>query len=64
MRVTIDRIEGNMAVVELEDGSTADLPLVFVPNVKEGMTVTITVEDNGAEQRKQNIKNLMDSLFE
>lgn len=64
MQVTIDRIEGNIAVVELEDGTTADLPLVLVPNAKEGMTVTITADDNEDRKRRQNIKNLMDSLFE
>ncbi|MGN0537344.1 MAG: DUF3006 domain-containing protein [Acutalibacteraceae bacterium] len=64
MKVTIDRIEGKMAVVELEDGTTADLPLILVPNAQEGMTVNITVESDGMEERKKHIRSLMNDLFE
>ncbi len=64
MKVTVDRIEGKMAVVELEDGSTADLPLVLVPNAKEGMTVTITVESVDNAERQKHIRSLMNDLFE
>lgn len=63
MKVTIDRIEGKMAVVELENGTTADLPLILVPNAKEGMTVNITVESRH-EERQKHIRNLMNDLFE
>jgi hypothetical protein len=34
--VTVDRIEGNWAVVEWPDGSFSDLPLLLLPAVSEG----------------------------
>ena len=40
MDVIVDRIEGDYAVVEIEKGKMCNLPLVFVPNVKEGDVVT------------------------
>lgn len=64
MKVTIDRIEGKMAVVELEDGTMADLPLLLVPNAQEGMTVNITVESGDMKERKKHIRSLMNDLFE
>ena len=43
MDVIVDRIEGDYAVVEIEKGKMCNLPLVFLPNVKEGDVVTITI---------------------
>ena len=41
VQVTIDRFEGEMAVVELEEGKLINLPKIFVPDAKEGDIVEI-----------------------
>ncbi len=42
MQVTIDRFEGNWAVVEIEKGKFAKMPDVLIPDGKEGDVVLIT----------------------
>ena len=64
MDVIVDRIEGDYAVVEIEKGKMCNLPLVFVPNVKEGDVVTITINKDKIEERKKTIEELMNSVFE
>ncbi len=64
MDVIVDRIEGDYAVVEIEKGKMCNLPLVFVPNVKEGDVVTITINKDKIEERKKTIEDLMNSVFE
>ena len=64
MDVIVDRIEGEYAVVEIEKGKMCNLPLVFVPNVKEGDVVTITINKDKIEERKKTIEDLMNSVFE
>ena len=44
MKCVIDRIEENVAVLEIETGKTANIPLELVKDAKEGDTVVITVE--------------------
>lgn len=61
MRVVIDRFEGEFAVVELDEGSFADMPRSLLPNAKEGDTVTIEVHHD--DERRQRIKSLADELF-
>ena len=64
MDVIVDRIEGDYAVVEIDKGKMCNLPLVFVPNVKEGDVVTITINKDKIEERKKTIEDLMNSVFE
>jgi len=64
MNYTIDRFEGNFAVIELEDGSHADMPRALVPpEAKEGDALTITVNASLTEERRKRIGRLMDDLF-
>ena len=39
--VVIDRIEGAMAVAEIEEGRFAKIPTIFIPDAKEGDCVEI-----------------------
>ena len=60
----VDRIEADFAVCEIEEGRFADIPLKALPNgVKEGDVIHISVETEETEKRKNNINNLMKSLF-
>lgn len=64
MEVIVDRIEGDYAIVEIEKGNMSNLPLDLVPNVKEGDIVTITINKDKTEDRKNTIEELMNSVFE
>ncbi len=44
MKITVDRIEENIAVVELEDGKRVNIPAVLLGEAKEGDVITLTVE--------------------
>ncbi len=64
MKFTIDRFEGDFAVVELEDREMVDLPLSLVPeNAKEGDILNITIDKNASEIRRKRIQDKFDSLF-
>lgn len=63
MRVIIDRLEENFAVVETETGVMVDLPRILVPEAKEGDVVNITVDASATDKRKQAIDELMNDLF-
>ncbi|WP_130862388.1 DUF3006 domain-containing protein [Bacilliculturomica massiliensis] len=64
MNYTIDRFEGDFAVIELEDGAHADMPRALIPpEAKEGDALTITVNVSLTEERRKRIGRLMDDLF-
>ena len=63
MKVIIDRLEENFAVVETETGVMVDLPRILVPEAKEGDVVNITVDASTTDKRKQAIDELMNDLF-
>ena len=65
MEFVIDRFEGEIAVVELTDGKMAELPKGLLPSgAKEGDTVMIFVDDNKTKQVQEEIKELMDDVWE
>lgn len=64
MKFTIDRFEGDFAVVELEDKEMVDLPLSLLPeNAKEGDILNITIDNDATERRRKRIQDKFDSLF-
>ena len=64
MRIIIDRFEGNIAVVELEDGSIIDCPkAILPPNAKEGSIIDITVDEKATEEKLQKVTERMNKLF-
>ena len=63
MRVTIDRFEGGFAVVETGCGTTADMPLLLLPEgAKEGDVLDISILREETERRHEEIDRLMDSV--
>lgn len=65
MKVTIDRFEDNYAVIELEDKTIINMPIRLVPEgAKEGYVISIEIDVQETQQRKERIKNLMDELWE
>ena len=64
MRVIVDRFEGNIAVVELEDGSVIDCPkTILPPNAKEGSIINITVDENATNAKLKEVTDRMNKLF-
>jgi len=65
MRVIIDRFEGDYAVVELEDRSTANLLRSLVPpGAREGDVLVIEIDKNATAERRKKIQKLMEELWE
>lgn len=63
MTITIDRIEGNYLIVELENGKIINLPKELIPKAKENDIYTITLNKDEMKKRKNNINNLINDLF-
>lgn len=62
----IDRLEGDLVILEYE-GKTYELPRkVFPHDIKEGNIVMVEfkVDKEGSEKRLDKIKKLEDELFE
>ncbi len=64
MKVIIDRFEENFAVVELPDGTMADMPKVLVPSgAREGAVIDITYNEEETKKKEGYIKDKMNRLF-
>lgn len=65
MKVTIDRFEEGFAVIELENGETADMPCILIPDgAKEGDIIEIRIDAQETELRKQRISRKSENLFD
>jgi hypothetical protein len=64
MKYTIDRFEGNFAVVELENKKLINVPSEAIPEeAKEGDIIFVSVDKAGTKKRRQEIRKMEDSLF-
>ncbi len=63
MRITINRIEGELAVCELENGQLLNVPSRLFGNISEGDVVEIKVNQALTEERKQENSAKLRSLF-
>ena len=65
MKVTIDRFEGEFAVVELDNGATADMPCILIPDgAKEGDVIEIIIDAQETDLRKRRISQKLKNLFD
>lgn len=65
MKVIIDRLEGDIAVVELEDNSIVDMSNLLLPKgAKEGDVIEIRIDNEETKARKKRNEELMDELWE
>lgn len=63
MQITVDHIEDDYLVVELEDLTTIDIPRALIPNAKEGDVVDIIINEEATNERRKEVHKLMDELF-
>jgi hypothetical protein len=64
IKVTIDRFEGEYAVVELPNRETLNMPKQLVPaEAKEGEILKIEIDRSEVAERKREIKNLINEVW-
>ena len=62
---TIDRFEGDLAVILLDDGRFFNLPIALLPEGAEaGDVIRLCIDREAREQRQHRIASLMEDLFE
>ena len=65
MKVIIDRFEGGYALVELDDRTIVDMPIELIPEgAKEGDVLSIFIDEEETELRKERIRKLMEELWD
>ena len=64
MKVIIDRFEEDYAVIEISAGNFVNIPRVLIPEAKEGDVIKIEIDKEATDKRKEEIKKLMDNLFD
>lgn len=64
MKFIVDRIENEIATVELEDGRMLNIPSVLIEDANEGDIVEILIRKEETKERKEYIEELQSSLFE
>ena len=63
MKAIVDRIENNTLVLELDDGTKAELPQKAVPNAKEGDVITFCINKDITESRKKQMDERVRRLW-
>lgn len=64
MKVTIDRFEGDYAVVETQEKNIFNIPKALLPHAKEGDVINIEIDEEETKKRTLHIKQMMDDLWE
>lgn len=64
MYITIDRFEGDFAVIELPDMTFLNIPKSLFPDACEGDIYLIEKSQEEQTRRKAKIKKLSDELFQ
>lgn len=63
MKVTIDRFEGEYAILEMEDKQICAIPKILVANAKEKDVIIIEISKEETKKRQDKIERLMNKLF-
>ena len=64
MKLILDKIEENIATVELENGEMLNLPYILLDGAKEGDIIEIIVKKEETIEREKYINNIANKLFE
>lgn len=64
MKFIIDRFEGEIAVIELENGDIIEIPKIILPdNASEGTVINISCDDEETNKKRDAVKKKMNSIF-
>lgn len=64
MKITIDKVEGNIAVVISDDGKNFNIPYELLSGGKEGDVFDISPDKDETKTRKERIEKLANELWE
>ena len=65
MKVIIEKFEGNYATVLKENNKPVNLPIECVPSGAEiGTVISIEIDHEESDRRKNNITNIIDGIAE
>ncbi len=64
MKFTVDRIEGEFAVVITDDGKRFDVPAGLFADLKEGNVYDLRLDEGEMKSRKARIEKLADEIWE
>jgi hypothetical protein len=62
MKIIIDRIEGDIAICEIDGKSFLNLPVSLIDNAKERDIYTLTRDDSAKEEALNKAQSLFDKL--
>ena len=63
--ITIDRFEGEFAIVEAENKKMFNIPKEILPSdSKEGDIILIDIDHNATNKRKKKITKMMNDLWQ
>ena len=62
MKIVIDRIEGDIAVCEIDGKRFVNLPVALFENAKERDVYTLTKDDSAKEEALNKAQSLFDKL--
>lgn len=66
MKFTVDRIEQDTAVIELENGEMLSLPyaLLYPLQAKEGDVLHLCIDEQETIQRRERVASLLKDIFQ
>jgi len=64
MKMIVDKIEENIATIELENGEMINVPTIILDGAEEGDVVEIIVRKDETYERRETIEDLANRLFE
>ncbi len=62
MFLAVDRIEGDKAVLQNDEGQSAAVPMFLLPEISEGDVLEISVNAEEAERRRKACRERMNRL--
>lgn len=63
MKLIVDRIEGDILVAELPDGSLVNIPASICEGAREGNIIEVRILEKETSDRDKEIKQKMQKLF-
>ena len=66
MKITVDRIEQDIAVIELENGEMLSLPYALLRplQAKEGDVLQLCIDEEETAQRRERVASLLKDIFQ
>ncbi len=60
----VDRIENNLLILEGDEDVFYEIPRALLPEAREGDCISIYINKEETEKRREALRDLMEKLFE